>query len=146
MPVGQVVNTLLENISVNPEIPELEQSIGERLAQCRRLLSVVIGQDLTQDEFAAMAGFAAGVMSHWEKGHKNPSEATMEKVVALMQQYGVGTITVPWIRYGIGEGIPKIGRVPEPSRQLREAKPTERLERSRKKPDRRAVGDGKGRK
>lgn len=90
----------------------LADSIGDRLAQCRRLLSYVREEDLSQDDVAQMAGLAKGSMSQWENGHKNPSEATLEAIALVMQRHGLPLITVPWLRYNVGEPLPRIGEVP----------------------------------
>jgi transcriptional regulator with XRE-family HTH domain len=93
----------------------MSETINDRLAQCRRLLSVVLGRDVSQDEMAVMAGFSAGVWSHWEKGHKNPSEGTLEAIVSVMQGHGMHYVTLPWLRYGVGDGPPVLGVSPEPA-------------------------------
>jgi transcriptional regulator with XRE-family HTH domain len=108
----------------------MSETIHDRLAQCRRLLSVVLGRDIPQDEMAVLSGFSAGVWSHWEKGHKNPSEGTLEAIAAVMQRHGMHYITVPWLRYGIGDGPPVLGVAPEPAKTrvtARAAKPAQRL-------------------
>jgi DNA-binding XRE family transcriptional regulator len=57
----------------------VSKSVGDRIAQSRRLLSVVLNRDVSQDELAQMAGLAPGSMSQWEKGHKRASRDTSKR-------------------------------------------------------------------
>jgi transcriptional regulator with XRE-family HTH domain len=108
----------------------MSDTVGQRLAHARRLLSVVLGRDVSQDEFAEMAGRSKGSMSAWENDLKGVSEGTLEMVAELMQRHGMHYITVPWLRYGIGDGPPVLGVAPEPAKArpaARAAKPAARL-------------------
>lgn len=90
----------------------LANTVGERLAQARRLFSFVVGRDVSQDDLAIMAGLAKGSMSQWEKGHKRPSRDTIQRIVNVLHQHGMTYITVAWIDYGEGSGPPILGSVP----------------------------------
>lgn len=90
----------------------LEQTVGERLAQTRRLLSFVLARDVSQDELAVMAGLANGSMSQWEKGHKRPSRDTLQRIIAVLHKHGMAYITLGWLDYGEGEGPPSLGVAP----------------------------------
>jgi transcriptional regulator with XRE-family HTH domain len=96
------------------------ESVGDRIAQARRLLSVVLNRDVSQDELAQMAGLAAGSMSQWEKGHKRPSRDTLKKILGVLHRHGMTYITLGYLDYGEGEGPPSLGSAPvKPQRSER---------------------------
>lgn len=116
----------------------MAQSVGDRLAQCRRVLSVILDRDIKQEEMAEIIGFGPAIISHWETGRRRPSRDAVAQIVDRLHAYGMDWLTPAYLEYGVGDGPPAIGKLPE--RPLRDAKPAERLERSGQKPKKKVAG------
>jgi transcriptional regulator with XRE-family HTH domain len=105
------VNSPLQNIFWQGD-GRLAGTAAERLAQCRRVLSVILNRDINQAQMAELCGLSAGYWSHLETGHRGASRETIEKIVAALQAYGMTYVTPGWIDYGEGDGPPIIGIAP----------------------------------
>lgn len=88
----------------------MPQSVGARLAQLRRVLSVILDRDVRQDEMAEITGFSAAVWSHWETDRRSPSRSTAQQIVERLRPYGMDWLTVSWLDYGEGSGPPVLGK------------------------------------
>lgn len=120
----------------------MAQSVGDRLAQCRRVLSVVLGRDVRQDEMAEITNFSPAVWSHWETGRRRPSRDTVTQIVERLKALGLDWLTESWIDYGEGGGPPKLGTAPV--KPIRDKKPSPKVNSGHKTKPVRKIGNGKG--
>ena len=94
-----------------------ERSLGERLAQARRLKSVRDWRDITHVEVAAEAMTTPQTVSRWEAGKATPQKAALHLAARFLEA------DEGWIATGEGEP-PKAHPAPEMPAVQDEAKPT----------------------
>lgn len=73
-------------------------SIGERIAQARRELGVLLQQDVPPAELARMLGINQGTLSAWESNRNRPSEESLAKLEEIFAPVGRDRA---WLRYGV---------------------------------------------
>lgn len=75
-------------------------TLGERIAQSRRLLGVRENRDISPSDLAGRLGVSAATVYRWESNEKSPREDALAALAAL---FGV---TRAYLRYGEGETAP----------------------------------------
>lgn len=78
----------------------MAETVGERIAQARRLLAVKLKRDVTQGEIAEMAGFSSAVWSRWETDRNRPGRNALGRIERLFRKHGIAQVTVGWLDYG----------------------------------------------
>jgi transcriptional regulator with XRE-family HTH domain len=88
------------------------RTLGQRLAQERRLKSVEEERDIGHQEIADAAGVSQPTYSRYEADATKPDDDTLAR---LADYFGV---TRGWLRFGEGERKPLVtlGMVPKPER------------------------------
>lgn len=75
-------------------------TLGGRIGQARRELSVREHRDVTQSDLAKAVGVTATSVSEWEADKKVPREAALAKLAAYLG------VTPAYLRYGITHESP----------------------------------------
>ncbi len=70
-------------------------TLGDRIAQSRRLLSVQEQRDVTRHEIAEAVGVDPSTVSLWENDKKSPREETLQRLADYLG------VTPAYLRYGI---------------------------------------------
>lgn len=100
---------------------------GERIAQARRLLGVVLHQDMPQRAAAELMGKSGATWSRWESEDDRPAYENLVAFAQLCRAHGLPEITAAWLEFGEGEGPPQIGkplsRVPTKPKSVQRERP-----------------------
>lgn len=79
-------------------LPQGQVTLGQRIAQARRILSVTKMMDVTRKSLAKLVGVAPSTIGRWEDDLRNPSEEEFGKLADVLG------VSRAWLRYGEGEG------------------------------------------
>ena len=84
--------------------PVAPQSLGERIAQARRLLGVEERADVMVPDLAKRVGVTAASLYNWESDGAVPGEANLTKLAEVLG------VSPAWLRYGVQPGDFREGR------------------------------------
>lgn len=84
-----------KRISPQPKEPQRVESIGDRVAQARRMLGVTLKRDISRADLAQMAGLPASTVNRIEEDEtKDPEDGTLKKLASVLG------VTPSVLRYG----------------------------------------------
>lgn len=84
-------------------------TLGERIAQERRELAVLLRRDITPADLAEMLGVNPATVYRWEADEKAPRDAALAALAALFKR------SLAYLRYGVvnADGTPEVVERPK---------------------------------
>lgn len=75
--------------------PKRAFTVGRRIAQARREMSLHEGRDVQQVDMADAIGVSGAAVSRWESDQKRPRDEHLERLADFLG------VTPAWLRYGV---------------------------------------------